>query len=251
MSDRACARTELLIGRDGVINLAGRHVLVAGLGGVGGHCAEALARAGVGSLTLVDHDRVSPSNLNRQLLALGSTIGRAKVEVMAERLADIDPELNVVPRGEFISRDNAAALIARDRYDMVADCIDTVACKVALIAACLEQQVPVISSLGAGGRIDPSRVRLARLNQTHGCGLARTVRKRLKERGLRPQLPVIFSDEPARAGADEEVEGESGQRRSVNGTISYMPAMFGLTLASAIIRGFLEEKSASETEVNR
>ncbi|MGB1109172.1 MAG: tRNA threonylcarbamoyladenosine dehydratase [Gammaproteobacteria bacterium] len=241
MSDKACARTELLIGREGMINLASRHVLVAGLGGVGGHAAETLARAGVGTLTLVDNDRVAPSNLNRQLLALNSTLGLSKVQVMAERIRDINPELDVRVLDQFIDQENAAALLEGEPLDYVADCIDTVACKTALIAAALDRSIPVISSMGAAGRLDARRVQCVKLNQTHGDGLARAVRKRLKQAGYALDLPVIFSDEPPALGIPKSMtdEGEKAHPRSVNGTIAHMPPLFGLMLAGEIIRRLL------------
>lgn len=241
MSDKACARTELLIGREGMVNLAGRHVLVAGLGGVGGHAAETLARAGVGTLTLIDNDRVAPSNLNRQLLALQSTMGLDKVDVMAERIRDINPELDVRVINRFIDPDNAAALVAAERVDFVADCIDTVACKCALIGACLDQRVPVISSMGAAGRLDGRRVQCVKLKRTHGDGLAKAVRKRLKQAGYALDLPVIFSDETPALGIPKSMveAGEEAHPRSVNGTIAHLPPLFGLLLAGEIIRRLL------------
>ncbi|MGB0721393.1 MAG: tRNA threonylcarbamoyladenosine dehydratase [Gammaproteobacteria bacterium] len=245
MSDKACARTELLIGRGGMVNLAGRHVLVAGLGGVGGHVAEALARAGVGTLTLVDDDLVAPSNLNRQIIALRSTLGQRKVDVMVDRIADINPELDVRPLPMRIDRENAADLLARGPYDFVADCIDTVDAKAALLATCLDTRTPVIACMGSAGRMDPTRVGVARLNQTHGDGLARALRRRLKAMGRAPRLPVVFSDEPPRMGVTrDEDQGEHSGR--VNGTISYMPAVFGLIQAGYILKTLLSDSEAGE-----
>jgi tRNA A37 threonylcarbamoyladenosine dehydratase len=260
MAEGSCARTELLIGRAGVVRLAGAHVLVAGLGGVGGHAAEALGRAGVGTLTLVDHDVVAQSNLNRQVLALTSTLGRPKTAVMAERLHEINPELEVRVRAQFVDQRTAGEILASERPHFVADCIDTVGPKTTLIAACLEQGIPVVSSMGAGGRLDPTRVHVTRLNQTYGCGLARAVRRRLKALGLRPALTVVFSDEPVRgAGLDESngaeaVKGPEGSgvfpespgigSRAVTGTISFMPALFGLMVAGVILNRLLGASGA-------
>ncbi|MGB0711944.1 MAG: tRNA threonylcarbamoyladenosine dehydratase [Gammaproteobacteria bacterium] len=247
MSDKACARTELLIGREGMVNLAGRHVLVAGLGGVGGHVAEALARAGVGTLTLVDDDRVAASNLNRQIIALGSTLGRSKVAVMAERIADINPELEVRCLERRIDRHNAADLLRAGPYDFVADCIDTVDAKAALLAACLDSNTAVIACMGSAGRMDPTRVGVARLNQTHGDGLARALRRRLKAMGRAPRLPVVFSDEAPRSGlADSDANGVHSA--TVNGTISYMPAVFGLIQAGHILQALLSRNDETDRE---
>ncbi|MDS4026950.1 MAG: tRNA threonylcarbamoyladenosine dehydratase [Candidatus Contendobacter sp.] len=251
------ARTEILIGAAGLARLRTAHVLVAGLGGVGGHAAEALGRAGVGRLTLLDHDVVSPSNLNRQLLALHSTLGRPKVEVMAERLRDVDPAIELTLIGAFLQPDAAEALVApltlnpsptggaerRPAYDFVADCIDSIACKAALVAACHRHGVPVISALGAGNCLDVKRVRVAQLNQTQVCPLARELRRQLRELGAPLNYPVVYSDEPRRPPLPHQpVSGEaSGRPRAVNGTISYLPALFGVLLAGFIVCRLLDE----------
>ena len=254
------ARTEILIGVAGLARLRAAHVLVAGLGGVGGYAAEALGRAGVGCLTLLDHDRVSPSNLNRQLLALHSTLGRPKVELMAERLRDIDPTLELTLLGEFLQPEAAEMLVAahsprttelspsrgeeREKpYDYVADCIDSIACKAALVASCHRHEVPVISALGAGNYLDVTRVRVAQLNQTQTCPLARELRRRLRKLSAPLNYPVIYSDEPRRPPLPHRpVAGDTqGRPRAVNGTISYMPALFGVMLAGFIIRRLLDE----------
>jgi tRNA A37 threonylcarbamoyladenosine dehydratase len=230
-------------------------VLVAGLGGVGGYAAEALGRAGVGQLTLLDHDVVSPSNLNRQLLALHSTLGRPKVEVIAERLRDIDPAIELTLIGEFLQPEAAEALIAPltpnpsltrgegRRYAYVADCIDSIACKAALVAACHRHEVPVISALGAGNCLDVSRVRVAQLNQTQMCPLARELRRKLRELNAPLNYPVVYSDEPRRPPLPHQpVGGDTpGRPRAVNGTISYLPALFGMMLAGVVIRRLLGE----------
>jgi tRNA A37 threonylcarbamoyladenosine dehydratase len=242
MSEQACARTERLIGRDGVVRLAGAHVLVAGLGGVGGHCAEALARAGVGTLTLIDPDRVVPSNLNRQVVALHSTLGRLKVEVMAERLRDIQPAIAIDPQACWLDAEHTDAIVAAAAPDAIADCIDGVAAKVALIAAAQRQDRPLIASLGAGGRLDPTRVRLGRLNQVQGCGLARAVRRRLKAHGLAPRARVVYSDEPPRLQPMTREAGSHPHEGSRTiGTIAYLPAQFGLMLAGEILRLLLAD----------
>lgn len=240
------ARTEILIRAAGLARLRAAHVLVAGLGGVGGYAAEALGRAGVGRLTLLDHDVVSPSNLNRQLLALHSTIGQPKVEVMAERLRDIDPEIELHLIREFLQPDAAEALVTTVPYDYVADCIDSIACKAALVAACHRHGVPVISALGAGNCLDMSRVRVSRLDQTQVCALARELRRKLRELNAPLDYPVVYSDEPRRPPLPHQPAGGEtpGRPRAVNGTISYMPALFGVMLAGFIIRRLLGESDS-------
>ena len=235
------ARTEILIGAEGLARLRTARVLVAGLGGVGGHVAEALGRAGIGRLALLDHDVVSPSNLNRQLLALHSTLGRPKVEVIAERLRDIDPTLELTLIGEFLQPDGAEALMSATTFDYIADCIDSIACKAALVAACHRHGVPVISALGAGNCLDVSRVRVTTLSQTQVCPLARQLRRQLREREASLNYPVIYSDEPRRSPLPHQPVGSdaSGRPRAVNGTISYMPALFGVMLAGVVIRELL------------
>jgi tRNA A37 threonylcarbamoyladenosine dehydratase len=237
------ARTEILVGAEGLARLRAAHVLVAGLGGVGGYAAEALGRAGIGRLTLLDHDMVSPSNLNRQLLALHSTLGRPKVEVMAERLRDIDPTVELTLIGDFLRPEAAEALVTAAPCDAVADCIDSIACKAALVAACHRHGVPVISALGAGNCLDVRRVRVARLNQTQVCPLARELRRKLRELGAPLNYPVVYSDEPRRPPLPHQpVGGETpGRPRAVNGTISYLPALFGVMVAGVIIRRLLGE----------
>ena len=253
------ARTEILIGAAGLARLRAARVLVAGLGGVGGHAAEALGRAGIGRLTLLDHDVVSLSNLNRQLLALHSTLGRSKVEVMAARLRDINPAIELTLIDEFLQPDRAEALIAAlpnsspapdeggpPVYDYVADCIDSIACKAALVAACHRQGVPVISALGAGNCLDVSRVRVAQLNQTQVCPLARELRRQLRALNAPLNYPVIYSDEPRRSPLPHQpVSGDQpGRPRAVNGTISYLPALVGVMLAGVVIRRLLGDLPA-------
>jgi tRNA A37 threonylcarbamoyladenosine dehydratase len=190
----------------------------------------------------VDHDVVSPSNLNRQLLALHSTLGQPKVLVMAERLRDIDPTLELTLIDAFLRPEAAEALMVSASYNFVADCIDSIACKAALVAACHRHRIPVISALGAGNCLDVSRVRVAQLNQTQMCPLARELRRTLRELGAPLNYPVIYSDEPRRSPLPHQpVSGETpGRPRAVNGTISYMPALFGVMLAGVILQRLLD-----------
>jgi len=233
-------RTEILIGEAGVERLAGRHVFLAGLGGVGSWCAEALARAGVGKLTLVDMDTVAASNINRQLPALNSTIGRKKTEVMAERIRDIHPSCDLTVLDVFIEPDNVDALLPADA-DFVVDCIDSLNCKVALIATAYRRGFPVAASMGAGNKLDPSRVRLADIAKTQVDPLAREVRKRLRRMGIEQGILTVYSDEVGRAPRAPEPTSH-GRARAVNGTISYLPPLFGLMLAGAVVRRLLGEE---------
>ncbi|MBK5970890.1 tRNA threonylcarbamoyladenosine dehydratase [Thiorhodovibrio winogradskyi] len=233
-------RTEILIGAEGCDRLADARVLVVGLGGVGGHAAEALARAGIGQLTLVDHDRVDASNLNRQLAALHSTIGQPKVEVLAARLQDINPNGRFRTVARFFDAEHLPEFDING-FDVVLDAIDTLSSKIALLAACLEAGVPVFSSMGAGGRMDPSAMQISDLMNTRQCPLARAVRQGVRKRGFGEGVQAVWSLEPSRPPLPP---GPSGDKwaRAVNGTISYMPALFGLTLAGCAIRHLLDQR---------
>ncbi len=237
-------RTEIIIGKEGIARLAARHVMVIGLGGVGGHAAEAIARAGIGRMTIVDHDRVAPSNCNRQLVALQSTIGRHKTEVMAERLLDINPQLKLETRDLFITPDNCAEMLAGSDVDYLLDCIDSIACKAALVAECQRLGVPVASALGAGGRMDVSRAKISTLKKTEVCPLAREMRGQMRKLGASLDYPVVYSNEiPVKGLPHQPIDGETaGRPRAVNGTISYLPGLFGLMLAGLVIRELLQTK---------
>ncbi|MEY2341174.1 ThiF family adenylyltransferase [Acidithiobacillus sp. IBUN Pt1247-S3] len=249
MQDEASIRTRILVGDDGMARLAASHVLVAGLGGVGAYVAENLARGGVGRLTLVDHDRVGVSNLNRQLVALHSTQGMPKVEVMAARIADMAPNCQVSAHQTFLQADNVQALLAESGATVLADCIDAIACKAALIQAAQGLGMQIYASMGAGNRLDPSQVRIARLNQTEGCPLARELRGLLRHAGASLDVWAVYSRERPRPAAPREAPGHGpcGRPKTVNGTISYMPAFFGVYLAGAILQQILAgtEKSAN------
>ncbi|EIC21236.1 tRNA threonylcarbamoyladenosine dehydratase [Thiorhodovibrio frisius] len=237
-----CERSAILIGDAGCERLARAQVLVAGLGGVGGHAAEALARAGIGRLTLVDGDRVAPSNLNRQLVALHSTLGQSKVAVMAARLGDINPKCQIERLERFVAVDDIAGL-ALGRFDAVVDAIDSLSTKVALLAACLEAGVPVFSSMGAGSRLDPGAIRISDLMHSQQCPLARAVRQQLRRLGHGKGVLAVWSQETAHPPL-MPAPGAGGH--AINGTISYMPALFGLTLAGCAIRRLLEETAPPE-----
>jgi tRNA A37 threonylcarbamoyladenosine dehydratase len=230
-------RTRILVGEDGIAALAAARVFLAGLGGVGSYAAEALARAGVGGITLVDHDRVAASNLNRQLPALHSTLGRPKIKVMAERILDINPACQLTLVEDFLSADDVAAHLAGG-YQVVLDAIDSLASKTALIETAYRAGLAVVSSMGAGGRLDPTRLRVTDLHATRVCPLARAVRTQLRRRGVGRGVTAVWSDEPPLPPLPPEDVGR-GRPRAVNGTVSYVPALFGLTLAGVAIRSVL------------
>ncbi|HIO91991.1 MAG TPA: tRNA threonylcarbamoyladenosine dehydratase [Leucothrix mucor] len=235
-------RTGLLIGEENLYFLQHKHVLIAGVGGVGSFVAEAIVRAGVGKVTLVDHDEVSHSNINRQLIALHSTIGKAKVEVMKQRALDINPDVQITTIQDFIKSENIEEILTAGSFDYVLDCIDSISSKVALVVACQEHQVPIISSMGAGGRIDASKIQVARLDKTIVCPLARMMRQRMRKAGGSLKYPVIFSDEIPRKGTEHRPieEDENAHPRSVNGTISYLPSLFGLHMAGYVLQHFIK-----------
>ncbi len=228
------SRTRLLLGEEAVRRLAAAHVLILGLGGVGGAAAEMLCRAGIGRLTLVDGDRVDTTNRNRQLAALTSTIGRPKTEVLAERLRDIHPGVQLELHSEFIRPENVNELLSTP-FDHVVDAIDQLAAKVAFIAACRKRGIPLISSMGSGGRMDPEQIRRADLAQTHHCALARVVRRNLRELGITEGVEVIFSPEPVPATAVHRTAEPDGRMHATVGTISYLPNVFGCHCAAAVI----------------
>ncbi|KAG5477938.1 hypothetical protein LSCM4_05332 [Leishmania orientalis] len=230
-------RTQLLIGDDGIRSLQRTNVFLAGVGGVGGHCAEALVRAGIGSITIVDHDVVSSSNKNRQLIALDSTIGKSKVEQLARRLHDINKHCCVIALDAFITAEDVEDMLARQRYHFVVDCIDSVSCKVALLAAAVKLKIRVYSSCGAGGRLNPSLVSIGDLFSTENDGLARACRAALRKHGVGPGvITVVHSSEKGIQPLEPQRQEAGGRDRAMNGTISYMPALFGLFLASAVLR---------------
>lgn len=227
-------RTELMIGKQGVERLKGSHVLVVGLGGVGAFAAEMLCRAGVGSLTLVDSDTVSETNKNRQLVALDSTIGMLKTDVLSKRLKDINKDVNIVCVSEFLKDERMVEILLSSHYDYVVDAIDTLSPKLYLITHCIRFFIPIVSSMGSGGKSDPSQVRVADISHSYNCPLARMLRKKLHKLGIRKGFKVVFS--PEEVSRDCVVEERSENKRSNVGTLSYMPAVFGCFVASVVIR---------------
>ncbi len=232
-------RTELLLGQDKLEQLKQAHVLVVGLGGVGAYAAEMIARAGVGRMTIADADVVSSSNINRQLIALHSTIGRPKADVLAERLRDINPAIQLTVVNEYIRDEKTYMLLDTAHYNYVVDAIDTLSPKLALIAAALERKIPIVSSMGAGAKMDPTQLEIADISKTHHCPLAHMLRKRLHKIGIRKGFQAVFSPEPIREGA--MILCEEQNKKSNVGTISYLPALFGIGCASVVIRDLTDE----------
>ena len=227
-------RTEILLGSEALERLRRARVLLFGLGGVGGYCAEALARSGVGRIDLVDRDRYSLSNLNRQLHATRETVGRLKVEVVRERIAAIDPEIQVEVFPIFYLPETAGQ-IDLGQYDYVIDCIDTVKAKLHIVTACRSLGVPVISCMGTGNKLHPELLRVADLSKTSVCPLARVMRKELGKLGIR-HLKVVYSTEDARTPAPVPGETPDEGRRSIPGSVSFVPGAAGLLLAGQVIR---------------
>ena len=232
-------RAELLFKPEGLQNLKNANVLVVGLGGVGSFAAEFLARAGVGSLTIVDGDVVDITNVNRQLPALHSTEGMHKVHVVGDRLMDINPVLNLTRVQEFLSPERAFEIV-EEKYDYVLDCIDSVTPKLNLIIGAKRKRVKIISSMGAGGKMEAAKVKVADITNTVNCMFAKTIRRRLKEFKI-DKLKVVFSSEIQDESSLKMTDG-SNYKKSFYGTNSYMPGLFGLYMAETVIRYLLKKK---------
>lgn len=228
-------RTRLLLGEEKMERLQQANVLVVGLGGVGAYAAEMICRAGVGRMTIVDADTVQPTNINRQLPALHSTMGREKAEVLAARFKDINPDIQLTVLPVFLKDDNIPELLDATRYDFVVDAIDTLAPKCYLIAEALKRHIKIVSSMGAGAKSDITQIRFADIWDTYHCGLSKAVRKRLQKLGIKRKLPVVFSTEQADPKAVLLTEDEQN-KKSTCGTVSYMPAVFGCYLAEYVIK---------------
>lgn len=228
-------RTELLFGKEKMERMRNAHVLVVGLGGVGAYAAEMICRSGVGKMTIVDADTVQPSNINRQLPALHSVIGRPKAEVLAERFKDINPDLDLTVMPVYLKDEAIPELLDSAKFDFIVDAIDTVAPKCYLIYNALKRGIKIVSSMGAGAKSDITQVRFADLWETYHCGLSKAVRKRLQKMGMKRKLPVVFSTEQADPDAVILIDGEQN-KKSTTGTVSYMPAVFGCYLAEYVIK---------------
>ena len=244
------ARTELLIGEDRLKRLKDSSVMVFGVGGVGSHCIEALARSGVGRLILVDNDAVSVTNINRQSIAYQSTIGRMKTEVMRERIRDIDPAITVRTYETFVLPDNLADLLdqaeksTEGKIDYIIDAIDTVSAKIALVEESLKRGIPLISSMGTGNKLHPELFEIADLADTSVCPLCRVLRRELKQRGIM-HLKVLYSKEKPVDTCGRSTGEDSGARRSLPGSISFVPPVAGLLIAGEVIRELGRIKAGS------
>lgn len=233
--DNWCERTELMFGSSDLEKLKSANILIVGVGGVGAYVAEMLVRAGVGNITIVDADKVSLSNCNRQLIALHSTVGKSKVDVLAERLSDINPELKINKIEAFIKDEFTVELLAENNFSFIVDAIDTLAPKVFLLAEAVKRGIPVVSSMGSGGKLNPAMVKIDDISKSDYCKLARMVRKRLHRLGIRKGITVVYSAEVVPPERIIETVGEQNKKSNV-GTVSYMPAIFGCYIASYVIR---------------
>jgi tRNA threonylcarbamoyladenosine dehydratase len=230
-------RTDLLVGEEGIRKLKDAHVLVVGLGGVGGYAAEQICRAGVGTMTLVDGDVIEETNRNRQLVALKSNEGKPKAEILANRFRDINPEIKLHVFNHYLENEEITKLLEACKYDYVVDAIDTLSPKAFLIEKTLKAGFPLVSSLGAGGKFDPSLVAITDISKTFNCKLARKLRKRLTKIGITKGFEVVFSSELV--DNEKVVAVKEKNKASTVGTISYMPPVFGCFCASVVIRGLL------------
>ncbi|KKM91660.1 hypothetical protein LCGC14_1226290 [marine sediment metagenome] len=226
-------RTHILLGDEGIEKVQNSHIFLAGLGGVGSYTAEALARMGIGKMTLVDHDVVSGSNVNRQMVALNSTLGKLKADVMAERIKDINPDCEVTLLTEFLTPETIP-IILTDEFDVVIDAIDSLSSKSALLETAWRNKMAIFASMGAGGKLDPTQITTGDLMDTSICKLAKQLRSQLRKRGVGKGIQTVYSLEmPLPPLPPEPVS--RGRARAVNGTVSYMPSIFGLTLAGMVI----------------
>ena len=234
------SRTELLIGEEGMDRLKGSSVMVFGVGGVGSHCIEALARSGIGKLILIDNDTVSLTNINRQSIAYHSTIGRAKTDVMSERIRDIDPSITVKTYETFVLPENLGHLLDKEeetggKIDYIIDAIDTVSAKIALVEEAVKRGIRLISSMGTGNKLHPELFEIDDLSKTSVCPLCRVMRRELKQRGIL-HLKVLYSKEKPLDISGRETGEDPGARRSIPGSISFVPPVAGLMIAGQVIR---------------
>ena len=237
-------RTELLVKEEGIERLKSANILIVGLGGVGSFTAEFLVRSGIGNLTIVDGDTVDTTNINRQLPALNSTIGKNKTDVVAERILDINPEINLKKINEFLEPERMEEILTQEKFDYVLDCIDSLSPKLALIITCKRKKIKLVSAMGAGGKTDPSKVMVRDISKTNNCFLAKQIRKKLKKEQIHKGFRCVFSTEIQDENSLKMTDG-SNYKKSFYGTISYMPAIFGLYAAAEVIR-FLLKKEQNE-----
>ena len=232
-------RTELLVGKENLAKLKKTNVLVVGLGGVGAYAAELICRAGTGRMTIIDGDVVEETNRNRQLPALICNQGTMKTEIMAKRLMEINPELELQVYTEFLKDERIIELLDSQHFDYIVDAIDTLSPKAFLLFHSVQRGYKVVSSMGAGGKLDPTQVKISDLSESNHCRLARMLRKRLSRLGIKKGITVVYSTEKIPKNAVRTEEGQN--KKSVVGTISYLPSVFGCFLASAVIRGILDQ----------
>ena len=232
-------RTELLVQKEGVEKLQKANLLIVGLGGVGSFAAEFVARAGVGKMTIVDGDVFDETNKNRQLPALDSTLGKSKAKVLAARLRDINPQIELVVLEEFLTPERAFEIVTKD-FDYVLDCIDSITPKINLIVAARRKKVKIISSMGAGGKLDATKVKVKDIGKTKNCTMARVIRKRLKERKVDKGVKAVYSEEVQIPSSVKITDGKN-YKKSYYGTISYMPAAFGLQAAAHVVNFIIKK----------
>jgi len=240
------SRTETVVGKDGLGKLSNSAVAIFGAGGVGGYTIEALARAGIGKLYIIDYDLISESNLNRQIIALDSTIGEKKTDAFKKRISQINPEAKIITNHIQLTPDNVSEFIPADA-DYAIDAIDEIDPKVSLILELLKQKIPFISSMGAGSRLDPLSIRLADISKTEYCPLARKVRKKLRQNGINKGVKCLYSEEKIKKSVETEREKNTADNqvvktKKIQGSISYMPGIFGLTAAGLIIKDILNQE---------
>ena len=238
MTPSRFSRSSMLIGEDGILKLKSSHVAVFGLGGVGSYTAEALARAGVGELTLVDNDTVSETNINRQLYALNSTVGMRKTEVAAARIKDINPECTVHVIDGFYLPENSQDFFLLN-YDYIADAVDTVSAKLSLACEARDRNIPIIACMGTGNKLDPTLFKVSDISKTSVCPLCRVMRRELKARGV-DSLKVVWSDEPPITPGDS---GEDSTKRAVPGSVSFVPPVAGMIMAGEIIKDLIDKEN--------
>ena len=231
-------RTELLVGSTGIEKLRNAHVLVVGLGGVGAYAAETICRAGVGRMTIVDGDTVEMTNRNRQLPALISNEGHPKAEVLAQRFRDINPDIQLEILNDYLQEEHMAEVLQAQKFDYVVDCIDTLSPKVTLMYTAVQLNLPIVSSMGAGGKMDPTQIQISDISKSYNCALAKMIRKRLRKMGVDKGIKVVFS--PEEVDKTKLIIEESRNKKSTVGTISYMPPAFGCFIGSVVIRDLLE-----------
>lgn len=233
------SRTQLLLGEEALSKLQQSHVLIVGLGGVGAYAAEQLCRSGIGKMTIIDGDCINETNRNRQLLGLKSLEGKGKAEMMGQRLFDINPDLQLTVLSEYIRDERMQEVLSSSPFDYVVDCIDTISPKLFLMLHSLQLQIPIVSSMGSGGKMDPMKIRIGDISETFGCPLARVLRKRLHRHGVTKGIKVVWSAEEVPSEAVIITEGEKNKKSNV-GTISYIPPLFGCMLASVVIRDLIK-----------